>query len=154
MRIERIEVRKLALPLKHPFETSFGTTTRKEFLLVTASAGGVSGYGECVADEHPYYLPETNETAWHILRDFLAPLLLASDIEHPREVSAVFSRVRGHNMAKAALEMAVWDLAARRRDRVRRLDRPAAGRSSAAAQGGRRGGRWIPPHQDKDQART
>jgi O-succinylbenzoate synthase len=114
LRLERIEVRKLALPLRHPFETSFGTTSRKEFLLVTASADGVSGYGECVADENPYYLPETTETAWHILRDFLAPLLFATDIEHPREIAPAFARVRGHNMAKAALEMAVWDLEARR----------------------------------------
>lgn len=114
MKLDRIEVRKLALPLRHAFETSFGRTTRKEFLLVSASADGVTGYGECVADRDPFYLPETNETALHVLRDFLAPLALAFEIEHPRALMPPFARVRGHNMAKAALEMAVWDLEARR----------------------------------------
>ncbi len=115
MRLERIQVRKLVLPLKHPFETSFGRATRKEFLLVSASADGVTGFGECVADADPYYLPETNETAFHVLRDFLVPVALALEFDHPRELLPAFARVRGHNMAKAALEMAVWDLEARRR---------------------------------------
>jgi O-succinylbenzoate synthase len=110
-----VEVRKLVLPLQHPFETSFGRTTRKEFLLVSASADGVTGFGECVADADPFYLPETNETAFHVLRDFLVPMALTSLFDHPRALPAVFARVRGHNMAKAALEMAVWDLEARRR---------------------------------------
>lgn len=114
MRLERIEVRKLSLPLKHPFETSFGRTTRKQFLLVSASCDGVTGYGECVADEDPFYLPETNQTVLHVLRDFLAPLALSLEWSHPRDVLPGFARVRGHNMAKAALEMAIWDLESRR----------------------------------------
>ena len=73
MKLDRIEVRRLRLPLLHPFETSFGRTTAKEFLLVAASADGVTGYGECVADTDPFYLPETNETVLHVLRDFLVP---------------------------------------------------------------------------------
>jgi O-succinylbenzoate synthase len=115
LRLEHVSVRKLSLPLKHPFETSFGRTTRKEFLLVSASADGVTGLGECVADTDPYYLPETNETALHILRDFLVPLAFGLDFEDPRALLPAFARVRGHNMAKAALEMAAWDLVARRR---------------------------------------
>ena len=114
MKIERVEVRELALPLRHPFETSFGRTTRKEFLLVSVSAGGVTGYGECVADADPYYLPETIGTVGHVLQDFLVPLLFAADVGHPREVLPALARVRGHEMAKAALEMAVWELWARR----------------------------------------
>jgi O-succinylbenzoate synthase len=114
MKLERVEVREIALPLRFPFETSFGRTTRKEFLLVAASADGVTGYGECVADSDPYYLPETNGTAWHILDQFLVPLLLSLEIGHPREVWPGLQRVRGHEMAKAALEMAVWELWARR----------------------------------------
>ncbi len=114
MILERIEVRRLELPLVAPFETSFGRVDRKQFLLLTVSADGISGYGECVADADPFYLPETNDTALHVLRDFLAPLAFALEIADPRQVFPAFARVRGHNMAKAALEMAIWDLAARR----------------------------------------
>ncbi len=114
MRLDRIEIRRIHLPLLHPFETSFGRTTEKQFLLLLASAEGLAGCGECVADADPFYLPETLETARHILRDFLVPIALRLDIDHPREVSPAFARVRGHAMAKAALEMAVWDLWAQR----------------------------------------
>jgi len=117
VKLERIEVRRLRLPLLHPFETSFGRTTAKEFLLVAASADGVTGYGECVAEVDPYYLPETCDTALHVLRDFLVPLAFARAFDHPREVWPAFARVRGHEMAKAALEMAAWELAARREGR-------------------------------------
>ena len=114
MRLERVELRRLSLPLRHPFETSFGRTTRKDFLLVGASAGGVTGYGECVADDFPYYLPETNATVHHVLRDFLVPTAFTLDIAHPRQLLPAFAAVRGHEMAKAALEMAVHELWARR----------------------------------------
>ena len=117
MRLDRVEVRRLRLPLLHPFETSFGRTIAKEFLLVAASADGVTGYGECVADTDPFYLPETNETALHVLRDFLVPLALGLDIGHARDVWPALARVRGHEMAKAALEMAVWELQAPPRSR-------------------------------------
>jgi O-succinylbenzoate synthase len=114
MKIERVEVREIALPLRYPFETSFGRTTRKEFLLVSVTADGVSGYGECVTDRDPYYLPETNGTVAHVLDQFLIPLLLQLEIAHPRDVWPGLARVRGHEMAKASLEMAVWELWARR----------------------------------------
>jgi O-succinylbenzoate synthase len=114
VRLERIEVRRLRLPLVRPFETSFGRTTAKEFLLVSASADGVTGHGECVADSDPFYLPETSDTALHVLRDFVAPIALGLDLAHPRQLWPALARIRGHEMAKAALEMAVWELAARR----------------------------------------
>jgi O-succinylbenzoate synthase len=114
VRLERVEVRHLSLPLRFPFETSFGRTTRKEFLLVSVSADGVTGHAECVADVDPFYLPETNATVLHVLRDFLVPMAFALDVEHPADVLRAFARVRGHEMAKAALEMAVWELWARR----------------------------------------
>jgi O-succinylbenzoate synthase len=114
VKIERVEVRELALPLRFPFETSFARTTRKEFLIVAVSADGVTGYGECVADRDPFYLPETNGTVWHVLDEFLIPILFGLEMAHPREVLAGLARVRGHEMAKAALEMAVWELWARR----------------------------------------
>lgn len=114
MRIERVELRLLRLPLRRPFQTSFGRTTRKEFLLLAASAGGLRGLGECVADVRPDYLPETNQTALHVLRDFLVPLAFTLDLEAPEQLHSALAGVRGHAMAKAALEMAVWDLFAQR----------------------------------------
>jgi O-succinylbenzoate synthase len=114
VKIDHVQLRHLRLPLRRPFETSFGRTTHKEFFLVAASARGVTGYGECVADADPFYLPETNQTVLHILRDFLVPLAFERELAHPRELLGAFARVRGHEMAKAALEMAVWELHARR----------------------------------------
>ena len=113
MRLERIELRRVALPLLRPFETSFGRTTLKEFLLLSVSAAGVTGHGECVADADPFYLPETLVTAHHVLRDFLAPLAFGLELSHPRELAPALRAVRGHEMAKAALEMAVWELQSR-----------------------------------------
>ena len=102
------------MPLKFRFETSFGATTEKSFLLAQVfSDEGAWGVGECVAEDHPYYLPETNGTATHVIRDFLAPLILGHTFESPSETEVLLSRVRGHEMAKATLEMAVWDLFAR-----------------------------------------
>ncbi len=114
MRIDRLELRLLKLPLVQSFETSFGRTVDKVFVLVRLHGDGLEAWGECVADETPYYSAETNDTAWHVIREFLAPTLLGLDVAHPREVFRAFRAVRGHNMAKAALEMAAWDLYARR----------------------------------------
>ncbi len=115
MKIDRIELRLLRLPLLHPFRTSFGRTVEKEFVLVRLLSGGLEAWGECVADATPYYSAETNVTAWHLITGFLGPTLLGLDFSHPREVFPAFHAVRGHNMAKAALEMACWDVAARQR---------------------------------------
>jgi len=114
MRLERIELREIRLPLRFAFETSFGRTSEKRFVLVSVSADGIHGHAECVADADPFYLPETNGTVRHVLREFLAPMAFALELGHPRELLPALSRVRGHEMAKAALEMAVWDLVARR----------------------------------------
>lgn len=114
LRIDAVEVRRVTLPLRFPFETSFSRTATKRFLLVSVSAGGVTGHAECVADVDPFYLPETNDTALHVLRDFLVPAAFSLDLAHPRDVLPALARVRGHEMAKAALEMAVWELWARR----------------------------------------
>jgi O-succinylbenzoate synthase len=113
VRIERLRLHLVKLPLVAHFETSFGRIHDRTFIVVRADGGGVEGLGECVADVDPYYSPETNVTAWHIIKDFLAPLVLGRTFAHPRDVYAAFARVRGHNMAKAAVEMAAWDLAAR-----------------------------------------
>lgn len=114
LKIERIELRRLRLPLRFRFETSFGAVTEKTFLLLQVFAdGGAFGLGECVAEEDPYYLPETNGTVTHILRDFLVPLTLGRTFESPEETDGRFAGIRGHEMAKASLEMAIWDLFAR-----------------------------------------
>ncbi len=114
MTIDRLELRQCRLPLVSPFETSFGRTLERTFLLVRVSGGGEEGWGEAVAEAHPYYSSETTETAWHIISQFVAPLVLGVELEHPRHVFAATARVRGHHMAKAAVEMAIWDLYARR----------------------------------------
>jgi O-succinylbenzoate synthase len=111
--IERIELRLLRLPLVRFFETSFGRIYERPFLLVTVDGGGVSGLGECVADANPFYSSETTLTAWHVLAEFIGPMIVGREFEHPRDIYPALHGVRGHNMAKAAIEMAAWDLYAR-----------------------------------------
>ena len=113
MRIERIELRLVRLPLVRFFETSFGRVYDRTFLVTKLDGEGASAYGECVADDNPYYSSETTDTAWQIISQFLVPLVLGVSFAHPREVFSAMHRVRGHHMAKAALEMAAWDLYAR-----------------------------------------
>jgi O-succinylbenzoate synthase len=113
VRIERLELRLLKLPLVHFFETSFGRIHDKHFILVQLDGAGVSGFGECVAEQDPYYSSETNDTAWHIIESFITPRVLGVEFSHPREVFPALKAIRGHHMAKAAVEMAAWDLYAR-----------------------------------------
>jgi O-succinylbenzoate synthase len=111
--VSRIELRVLRLPLVRFFETSFGRVYDRTFLLTRLEGDGAIGLGECVADNDPYYSAETVETAWHVITEFLAPLVLGREFAHPADVFPAMARVRGHHMAKAALEMAAWDLYAR-----------------------------------------
>ncbi|MGH9358030.1 MAG: o-succinylbenzoate synthase [Terriglobia bacterium] len=112
MKIERIELRELRMPLVSAFETSFGRTTERRIVLVRVFADGVTGWGEVTCGEEPFYSYETPETAWHILRDFLIPWALERPWSSPSELAARFKPVRGHNMAKAGLENALWDIEA------------------------------------------
>jgi O-succinylbenzoate synthase len=114
MKIEAIHLREINLPLAHPFETSFGVTTGRRILLVELVSEGLSGWGECVAGEHPYFSDETVDTAWLITETELAPRLLGETLTAGGDCPALFAQVRGHRMAKAALENAVWDLNAQR----------------------------------------
>ena len=113
MRIDEIEIRVIALPFKSAFKTSFGAQTEKIAPLVTVRADGVEGYGEGVMDPLPLYREETLAGTLGLLRDALAPWLLANDCAHPRELSDAWAHWRGNHMAKATIELAVWDLHAR-----------------------------------------
>jgi O-succinylbenzoate synthase len=110
VRIERLDLRLLRLPLVRFFETSFGRVHERTFLLVRVEQDGAAGWGECVAEWHPYYSSETTRTAWHVISEFVAPLVLGREFDCPSEIVGVLRRIRGHHMAKAAVEMAAWDL--------------------------------------------
>lgn len=114
LNLERIELREIELPLKSPFETSFGRTTRRRILLVRVfDKTGASGYGECVAAEGPFYNHETVDTAWLITAKYIGPLLTRARVETAEEVNAALAPIRGNRMAKAGVEAAVWDLEAK-----------------------------------------
>jgi O-succinylbenzoate synthase len=133
VRIDRLELRLCRLPLVSFFETSFGRSVDRTFLLVRVEGGGTEGWGEAVADAAPYYSSETTDTAWHVITAFLAPRLLGRDFAHPREICDALRPVRGHNMAKAMLEMAAWDLYARQQQQP--LSRLLGGTRSRIASG-------------------
>ena len=114
--IRRVELREIHLSLLHPFETSFGRTTERHIILVRVEdAAGGEGWGECVADENPYYSEEWTESAWAVMERFLAPTLVGAANLTADRVFDLFSPVRGNRMAKAALETACWDLEARQK---------------------------------------
>ncbi len=115
MRIDRIELRHIKMTLVAPFETSFGVELNEQHIIVRVDAGGVTGWGECVAEADPFYSYETNQTAWHILRDYIIPAVLGQEIASVEDAMRRGARVRGHNMAKAGLEFALWDLFAKAR---------------------------------------
>ncbi len=115
MKIERIELHHISQQLVHPFRTSFGTQLARPCILVAVYSQGLVGWGECVAHYEPTYSYETVDTAWHVLSDFLIPPVVGQTVTSPEEVTARFEKVRGHPMAKACLENAVWDLLARAR---------------------------------------
>jgi o-succinylbenzoate synthase len=116
MRVRKITLREIHLPLIAPFQTSFGTTTLRRIPLIEADVDGVTGWGESTAGEDPYYCYETVETAWHIISDFLWPILKGREFSSASEVFGMFSQVRGHNMAKAGVETAIWDAEAKQKN--------------------------------------
>ena len=113
MNLKQIELFHIQMRLRQPFETSFGVEQDRECILLRVEGEGAVGWGECVASMGPWYSSETTATAWHILTAFLIPLLAQAERPRPEEVLGLFQPVRGHNMAKAALEMALWDLDAK-----------------------------------------
>ncbi len=109
-------MRTVRLPLNEPFETSFGSIDSRLIFLVSLEGQGLTGWGEVVAAEEPRYSYETVGTAWHVIRDYLAPAMLSRPLLNLAELSVRFAPFRGHNMAKAGLELAYMDLLARTRD--------------------------------------
>ena len=116
LRLARITLREIRMPLREPFEISSGRTTgRRILLLELADAGGASAWSECVAGEQPSYSAETVDTAWHAITEWIAPRVLAAGVSHPRTLDGMLRRaIRGHPMAKAAVEMGAWTLLAER----------------------------------------
>lgn len=115
MIIRDVIIRKLEMTMKNPFSTSFGTMQTRQFLVIEViDERGNKGYGEGVAFSIPWYTEETTETSLHMIQDFLVPLLKGKTIQHPDEVNEIFKSIRKNNMAKAAVECAVWDCWAKR----------------------------------------
>ena len=116
MKVEAITLREIRMPLVHFFETSFGRTTERNIVLITVHCEGVDGWGECVAGEDPFYSEESFETAWYAVVKYLAPEIVGKTLEHGADAAPMFGRVRGHRMAKAAVENALWDAEAKQQN--------------------------------------
>jgi O-succinylbenzoate synthase len=114
MRIDRIILRELHLPLVRPFETSFGVTSNRRILLAEVQSEGLTGWGECTAGERPFFCEEWTDSAWVAIVNELGPMLAAEAPEHGGDCPRIFRQVRGNRMAKATLENAIWDIEAQR----------------------------------------
>lgn len=110
MKIEEIEMFHLRMPLRSAFETSFGRSLTRDCILLVIKADGLEGYGECVADWEPGYSSETVGTEWHILQEFILPQIVPTEFSVPSQFCQKVGWIRGHRMAKAGVEMALWDL--------------------------------------------
>jgi O-succinylbenzoate synthase len=113
MKIDRIEMFMLRLPFVHFFETSFGRAYDRTFILTRVEAGGIAGWGEGAAEERPLYSGETTETSWQVMKEFLVPLIFEKNVAGPEDFAREASVYRGNRMAKAGLELALWDLKAK-----------------------------------------
>jgi O-succinylbenzoate synthase len=115
MKLERINLREIRMRLKAPFETSFGVTQERRILLVEVIADGVHGWGEITTLESPCFNSETTDTAWHVVCDFLAPRVIGRTLADATDVTGLLTGIRGHSMAKAGLENALWDVEAQQK---------------------------------------
>ena len=114
MKIERIELFVLRLPLKRAYETSGSRETHQTRVIARVESDGVIGWGESVAPELPWYSGETPRTVWYALDEIIIPALLDAELHQPEDTERVLSWIREHRMAKATVEMAIWDLFAKR----------------------------------------
>jgi O-succinylbenzoate synthase len=115
MKITTLELRVVEIPYIHPFETSFGREEKNQEVIVRFSSEDAEGFGECVALDKPSYSYETVNTEWHILEDFIIPEVKVRDFKTPEDIQEVFRRIRGHPMAKAGIEEALYDLYAKQK---------------------------------------
>jgi O-succinylbenzoate synthase len=113
IKVDRIILRHIRIPLVHFFETSFGRTFDRDIVLVEAFAGDVSGWGEVTAGENPFYNEEWTGSIWPLLIDYIAPRVLKHEFNDASEVNARTEHIRGHNMTRGGVETAIWDLQAR-----------------------------------------
>ncbi len=127
MRIEELDLFHLEMPLINPFTTSFGTEYTRPCIIVRLAGEGAEGWGECVAGAGPWYSYETIGTAWHVLTEFIAPTILGEEVFGAEDLWTLLARIRGHRMAIAGVEQALWDAQAR-----------AAGKPLSALLGGTR----------------
>lgn len=114
MKLDSITLYHVSMPLVAPFETSFGVTTVRECVLVSIESEGLIGWGECAVDRDPGYSYETTGTAWHILKDFIVPMVLGAGLSDAKDFQRLVAGIRGHNLAKAGVEMGLWDLLGKR----------------------------------------
>jgi O-succinylbenzoate synthase len=112
--IERIEVRIIHLPLVEHFETSFGRIYGREIIILIFEDSGIMAFSECATDKEPLYSYEDNKTALHIIEDYLIPMVLKMGAEEPINFKERSEFIKGHNMAKAAVELGLWDLKAKK----------------------------------------
>src|SRR5262252_1410094 len=115
MRVESITLRKLQMRLRAPFETSFGTTYDRPVLLIELLADGVTGWAEVTSSESPTFNSEAVDISWLVIREFLAPLILGKSLNAASETRDLFAAIRGHEMARAGVENALWDIEAQQR---------------------------------------
>lgn len=116
MKIDIIELRHVKMKLASPFKTSMGTDFFVEHIIIKVESGGITGWGECVAEGNPFYSYETVQTSWHILKDFIIPNVVGEKISNIEDAINRWNNIRGHRMAKAGLEAALWDLFAKRKN--------------------------------------
>ncbi|GAB4545067.1 MAG: o-succinylbenzoate synthase [Anaerolineales bacterium] len=117
MNFDSIALHHLRMPLVAPFETSFGREVERECIIIEIQSEGLRGWGECVAAREPGYNYETIGTAWHILKDFIAPLVLRQTLQDATDFQRRMEKIRGHHLAKAGVEMALWDLLGKRENK-------------------------------------
>jgi O-succinylbenzoate synthase len=114
MRVDQITLTLVRLPLVRPFQTSSSRKEHLDHILVrVATDDGAIGWGECASPSDPFYCPETTGTCWHILHDFLAPMVLGRDWRTIDELTGFYRLVKGNAFARSGIEMACWDLQAR-----------------------------------------
>lgn len=116
MQLRGLTLREIHLKLLHPFETSMDRVTERHIVLAEANVDGTIGWGECTAGENPFYSPEDTETSWHIISTYIWPMLKGQEFSSSADVWNMLEKIRGHNMAKAAVETAIWDAEAKHKN--------------------------------------